>query len=248
MLRRVVDLRDVVHRRHAGVELAERAEQLVDVDVLRPVLRREGQQDELEVGGAAAARAGAVVDQHAIGEKAAQRRLEQVVVGVDEAGHHDAAARIDLGGAAGMQSAADGDDLAALDQHVGLWEVAHLGVHRHHGAAADHVTTSPLAAAVGLPVIVCRRRSRREQTESRRGHAAGCRRFQEVAPRTGMVLRQACITELAHVVASEFCCRLQRSDGPARQRSRRLRPSRSFGIRANPRSTDARTRRAECPC
>ena len=41
VLRRVMDLRNVVHRRDAVVELAKSAEQLVDVDVLRPVDGRE---------------------------------------------------------------------------------------------------------------------------------------------------------------------------------------------------------------
>jgi hypothetical protein len=41
VLGRVMDLRDVVHRRDAVVELAERAEQLVDVDILGPVDRGE---------------------------------------------------------------------------------------------------------------------------------------------------------------------------------------------------------------
>ena len=36
VLRRVMDLRHVVHRRDAVVELAQAAEQLVDVHVLRP--------------------------------------------------------------------------------------------------------------------------------------------------------------------------------------------------------------------
>ena len=49
VLGRVMDLRDVVHRGDAAVELAEAAEQLVDVDVLRPVHGRELAEDVLEV-------------------------------------------------------------------------------------------------------------------------------------------------------------------------------------------------------
>ena len=82
------------------------------------------QQNVLEIGRLRARRARAVVDQDAVGEEAAQRRLELVVVRVDEARHHDAAARVDLGGAAGVQVRADGEDLLALDQHVALREVA----------------------------------------------------------------------------------------------------------------------------
>jgi len=55
-----------------------------------------------------------VVDQDAVGEKAAQRGLEQVVVRVDEAGHDDAAARVDFAGVAGAQIRPDGEDLLAL--------------------------------------------------------------------------------------------------------------------------------------
>src|ERR1700738_2296091 len=54
VLRRVVDLRHVVHGGDAVVELGESAVQLVDVDILRPVHRRELQQNEFEVGGASA--------------------------------------------------------------------------------------------------------------------------------------------------------------------------------------------------
>ena len=99
----------------------EPAEQLVDVDVLRPVHRGELEEDEFEVGRAPARRAGAVVDQHAVGEEAAQRRLELVVVRIDEAGHDDAAAsRRSLRPPPAVQVRSDGEDLLALDQHVGL--------------------------------------------------------------------------------------------------------------------------------
>ena len=73
-----MDLRHVVHRRDAVVELAQASEQLVDVDVLRPVHGRELQEDVFEVGRAAADRAGLVVDQHPLGKEAAQCGLELV--------------------------------------------------------------------------------------------------------------------------------------------------------------------------
>ena len=134
-----------MHRRDARVELAERAEQLVDVDVLRPVHRRELAEDVFEVVDRAVRLA--VVEQQPVGEKAAQRRLELVVMRVDEAGHDDPAARVDHAGAGRPQVRADGDDLLAFDQHVGLDEIAHARVHRHDVAAADHVAP-PLSAAV----------------------------------------------------------------------------------------------------
>ena len=62
-----------------------------------------------------------------VGEEAAQRRLELVMVRIDEAGHDDAAAGVDHRGAAGLQVRSDGEDLLALDQHVGLGEVADCG-------------------------------------------------------------------------------------------------------------------------
>ncbi len=51
------------------------------------------------------------------------------MVGVDEARHDDAAAGVDHPGITGAQIRADGDDLLALDEHVGPGEVAHVGVH-----------------------------------------------------------------------------------------------------------------------
>ncbi len=125
MLRRMVDLRDVEHGGDAVVELREAAKQLVDVDVLRPVHRREFQQDVLVIGRVGARRARAVIDQDAVGEEAAQRRLELVVMRVDEARHHDAAARVDLVGVAGADVRRDGEDLLAFDEDVALRQVRH---------------------------------------------------------------------------------------------------------------------------
>ena len=130
MLRRVVDLRDVEHRRDAGIELGEPAEQLADVDVLRPVVAgeagRSGEsgQDVLEIVLLRARRPRAVVDQDAVGDGAAYRRPGLVVVGVDEARHDDAAARVDLGGVARAKVGADRQDLLAFDEHVAFDEVA----------------------------------------------------------------------------------------------------------------------------
>ena len=88
-----MDLRDVVHRRDPRVDLAERTEQLVDVDVLRPIHRSELAEDELEIVDRAVRLA--VVEQQPVREEAAQRRLELVMMRIDEAGHDDAAARVD---------------------------------------------------------------------------------------------------------------------------------------------------------
>ena len=66
MLRRVMDLRHVVHRRHAIIELAQAAEQLVDVNVLRTIHRRELQQNEFEVSRVPARRVGPVIDENPV--------------------------------------------------------------------------------------------------------------------------------------------------------------------------------------
>ena len=102
VLGRVMNLRDVVHGRDAVVELRESGEQLVNVHVLRPVNGRELKEDVFVVSRAPAWRARAIVDENAVGEEAAQRRLELVVVRIDEAGHDDAAACVDHGGAASI--------------------------------------------------------------------------------------------------------------------------------------------------
>ena len=45
MFRRMMDLADVHHRGHAGVNLRDAGEKLVDIDVLRAITHRELLQD-----------------------------------------------------------------------------------------------------------------------------------------------------------------------------------------------------------
>ena len=195
-----MDLRDVVHRGDAVIELGETAEQLVDVDVLRPVDGRELQQNEFEVGRAPTRRARAVVDEHPVGEKAAQHRLELVVVRIDEARHDDAAACVDLAGVTDMQVGPDGHDLLALDQHVGRGEVADLRVHRHHRAAANDVAPARSAAILRRLAALLRGGARRKQVEPSAGDNPGRRRrLQEISP--GMSLRESRVAQLAHVLS-----------------------------------------------
>ncbi len=185
MLRRVMNLRDVVHRRDAVIELAESAEQLVDVHVLRTIDGGKLVENKLEVSGASARCAGAVVDQHPVGEKAAKRRLELVMVRIDEAGHDDAPARVDRFGSACRQVRSDGENGLALDQHVSLCEIAYLGVHRHHRTAADDVAPARLAAVRGRirrARELRRGRSRCEQIDTRGGNARRCRSLEKIAP------------------------------------------------------------------
>src|SRR5437762_12802017 len=104
-----MDLRDVVYRRDAVVELRQSAEQLADVHVLRTVHGGEREQNVFEIRGIRARRARAVVDQEAVGEEASQRSLVLVVVRIDEAGHDDLAARVDLRRATRAQVWTDGE-------------------------------------------------------------------------------------------------------------------------------------------
>src|SRR5437588_472418 len=98
-------------RRNLQTELApDLPGLLVDVHVLRPVYRGEFLQNVLVVRDGPGRRARAVVDQDPVSEKAAQRRLELVVMRVDKAGHDDAAGRVDLCGAR-TQVRPDGEDL-----------------------------------------------------------------------------------------------------------------------------------------
>ena len=73
---------------------------------------------------------------------------------VDEAGHHDLAARVDHVGIAGGQVGADGEDLLALDQHVAAHEVdvADLG-----GASIDMIGAAANQIAPAGPAAVARR-------------------------------------------------------------------------------------------
>jgi hypothetical protein len=139
-----------------------------------------------------------IVDQYPVGEKAAQRRLELVMVRIDEARHDDAAAGVDHVGVAGVQVWSDGEDLLALDQHVGLGEVAHIRVHRHHGTAANDVAPAPPAVVLGRVLAVRGGRASREQIETCGGGPGRGRRLQEVAPRSGMTLRDSFIAQFAH--------------------------------------------------
>src|SRR5262245_21720953 len=168
VLRRMVDLRDVVYRRDAIIKLAQSTEQLADVDVLRTVHRGEPQQNVLEIGEAPAWRARVVVDEHPVSEETAQRGLELVVVRIDEAGHDDGAGGVDRR-TAGAQVWSDGENLLAFDQHVGLGEIAEARVHRHHGATANDVAHARRAAVERRGPALRRGGTRREQFETSSG-------------------------------------------------------------------------------
>ena len=116
-----------------------------------------------------------------------------MVVRVDEAGHDDAAAGVDHRGIAGVQVRSDGDDLLALDQDVGLGEIADVRVQRHHGAAADDVAPAAPAGVVRCVVAVRGGRAWPEETGPGGGHPGDGGVFQEIAPRAAVALWVAVI-------------------------------------------------------
>ena len=212
-----MDLRNVVDGGDAVVELRQSAEQLADIYVLWPVVageagrpRRSGQHVG-EVGLLRARRARAVVDQDAVGNGAADRRPGLMVMRVDEAGHHDLAARVDHVGASRGEIGTDRENLLALDQHVAARKIGHRRIfHRHDGAALDQIAPAGPAAVARRTVVVMRaRRARREQA---RGSDRG-RALQKIASREVRVLWPSLIAQNAHVRLPAWS---HSDDGPAR--------------------------------
>src|SRR5215813_7585182 len=113
--RRMMDLRDVVNGGDAGIELAERAEQDRDVDILRPIDRGEFAQDKIEIVNGSVRIA--IVEQNAVGKEAAQRGLELVMMRIDEARHDDHAFGIQYCHVTRIDVRADRGDLVAFYKH-----------------------------------------------------------------------------------------------------------------------------------
>src|SRR5205823_10824516 len=151
----------------------------------------EREQNVFVVSDVPARSVGMIVDQYYVSEKAAEHRLELVVVRIDEARHHDAAACVDLSRTGHRQIRPDREDLLALDQHVGLSKIAYLRVHRHHGTATNDVAP-PWLAAVAWRVAIGLRGSRRrcQQIETCRGNRGRRRGLQEITPRTAWRIAQ----------------------------------------------------------
>src|SRR6516164_2554710 len=137
-----------------------------------------------------------------VGEEAAQYRLELVVVRVDKPGHDDAAARVDHRGAARAQVRSDSKDLFALDQHIGLREVANPRVQRHYRTAANNIAPTRPAAVEGLIPVLRRGRTRREQIQTGSGDPSRGHTLQKIAPRAEMVPRLSFIAQYAHAGVS----------------------------------------------
>jgi hypothetical protein len=121
MFRRMMDLADVHYRGHPGVDLRDAGEKLVDVDVLRPITHRKLLQDGLII--VVRAFGPPVVDENAVGEKAAQRRLELMVMRIDEARHHDMPGGVDDRGVGRVDPGGDFGDFRSVEQHVADREV-----------------------------------------------------------------------------------------------------------------------------
>ena len=126
VLRRILDVRPVEHAGHAGVDGAERAEQVRRVDVVRRHLGAERALHHV-----------AVVFERAVRQDVAQEALPHVPVGIDESRHHDRVRRVDHLGVRRIDVRPHRGDALALDQHVGLFEVADRTIERQHAAALE---------------------------------------------------------------------------------------------------------------
>jgi hypothetical protein len=119
-------VRPVDHRRDAGIEGLECAEQRGGVHIGRSHVPAEAAPD-----------AAAVLLRGEVRAEAAQRRLPRVPVGVDQPRHDDAAGGVHPLGVTGVEVVADRDDGVALDENVAAGELADRRIHRDDVAAAD---------------------------------------------------------------------------------------------------------------
>jgi hypothetical protein len=129
VLGRVGDLRGVDRGGRAHVDHAERGDQHAGIGVGGRVGRGKRIGDVAVVVGV----------EQSIGEDVAQKPLIEMVMGVDEAGQHDAVGRIDHRGVVTGISDVRTDlaNLAVLDEHVGLGEVADLPIEGKDHAALE---------------------------------------------------------------------------------------------------------------
>ena len=201
VLRRVVDVRPVEHAGDAGVDCAERAQQVGGIDVVRRHLGAELALHDV-----------AIVLQRAVRQHVAQEALPHVPVRIDEARHHDRVRSVDDLGIGRADVRPHRRDLAALDQHVGLLEVADRAVEREHAAALDQdrpagrggagaccafggaITLAAIAGAATAPIAVVQRNCRRdiagEPARAARARIRGrevrhCRKMSHVNPPEG---------------------------------------------------------------
>ena len=113
-------------RRHAGVDLRQRADQIADVIVLGLVERGEIAVNMPEI-----------IGRHPFHADAAQRGFPRVHMRVDEPRHDDLVARIDRFVGGRVEIAAHRLDPVAAEQKLAALEIADGGIERHQPAASD---------------------------------------------------------------------------------------------------------------
>ena len=136
VLRRVRDLRRVDRRGGAHVDHAERGDQHAGIGIRGRIGRRERVADVATIVGI----------EQAVGEDAPQQALVEMVMRVDEARHHDAIGGVDHRCVVVRNCDARPDfaDLAVLDQHIGLREVADAAVEGEDDSALEQDATLAL--------------------------------------------------------------------------------------------------------
>ena len=122
-------MRPVEQRRDSGVERFERPCVVADVHVLGAVVEPDLPEHVGEVRVEGAAR-----------EHAAHRGLPRVAMRVDEPGQDELPGRVHHLGVSELERWADLDDLAVLDQDVGVRQLADVGIHRHDEPASNDQT------------------------------------------------------------------------------------------------------------
>ena len=154
----VVGLRYVRSRGDALGDLAETRDELRDVAVLRVVWNAPQVPDGFAPGIRDAARGPDVLDhrqirllrprplQEPVRDDAALQNLVLVMVRGDEAGHDDSARAVDDLGVGSSDGRCYLRDRLAVDQDVGLLEVAHLRVECEHDTAAQQNAALPSVA------------------------------------------------------------------------------------------------------
>ena len=109
-------MRIVDHAGDAGIDAAERGDEIAGIHVVGPIGLGEGLMRRGGVG----------VQGRGIGVDAAELAFPGMAMAIDEAGDEDRVRTVDHLRAGRFEVAADGDDLLALDQQIALGDVAEL--------------------------------------------------------------------------------------------------------------------------
>ncbi len=214
VLRRIGDLRQVGDGGDAGIERAQRADQIADIGVFRTVV----------IGGGAGNIA-EIVREHAVGQHVAQRALIEVMVRVDEAGQDDHARRVDHG-RVGADVRTHGGDPPVFDQHIGPLEIADGGVVAEHHAALEQ-SAHRAALGDGGP----RDAGERGRCQHRGG---GCQQRAPVDSRRCRARRFGAVVTHGGFLPKRFLDLKGAGANHVENDHRRQAPSRSCGGRASP--------------